>query len=59
MKVVFRKACSSDALTLAYWDTLPHIKASDPYSAWEWKSELDTKYPWKQQWIAVADRVDI
>lgn len=52
MTVRFRSAKISDALLLAYWDELPHVKASDPTSDWEWENELKENYEWRELWIA-------
>lgn len=47
--LTFRLAVPEDLDTLLYWDTLPHVIASDPDDDWEWATELPRRFPWRKQ----------
>ena len=50
--VTLRAASPRDLALLSYWDTQPHVVASDPNDSWNWSQELGRKPPWREQLIA-------
>lgn len=50
-----READEGDVELLRYWDTQPHVKASDPNDDWHWEDELPRKLSWREMLIAEAD----
>jgi aminoglycoside 6'-N-acetyltransferase len=50
-----REATPEDCALLRYWDTLPHVIASDPNDDWEWETELCKFPPWREQLMAEVD----
>lgn len=50
-----RKARLSDLELFRYWDTQPHVIASDPNDDWNWELELNRDPEWRQQLIAEID----
>ena len=59
-KIQLREATINDLELVRYWDTKPHVIASDPDEYWEWEKELKSPQPfWRQQLIAELDKVPI
>ncbi len=50
--VTLRKATIADLQLLIYWDTQPHVIASDPNDDWNWEEELKRSVSWREQLIA-------
>lgn len=50
-----RKATIQDSELLRYWDNQPHKKEADPYSDWQWETELGRDVSWREQLIAEVD----
>lgn len=51
--IVLRSATAVDAPLLRYWDTQPHVWASDPDpDDWHWEEELKRSPPWREMLIA-------
>ncbi len=51
-----RPATIDDLPTVRYWDTKPHVIASDPAEDnWDWSVELARTPPWREQLIATLD----
>ncbi|MGB1109486.1 MAG: GNAT family N-acetyltransferase [Gammaproteobacteria bacterium] len=47
-----RPANESDIEILRFWDEQPHKRAVDPYTDWQWESELRRQPDWREQLIA-------
>ncbi len=47
-----RHATLDDLTLLEYWDTQPHVIASDPDEDWDWAYELGRNPTWREQLIA-------
>ena len=47
-----RPASLDDLNLLEYWDTQPHVIASDPDEDWDWTYELGRNPTWREQLIA-------
>lgn len=47
-----RSATPDDLELLRYWDTQPHVIASDPNDDWGWEVELNRTPNWREQLIA-------
>ena len=52
---MLRDATLDDLELLRYWDTLPHVIASDPDDDWEWEKELGRNPEWRVQLMAVVE----
>jgi len=50
--LTLRKATKQDLELLRYWDNQPHKKEADPFSDWQWETELGTEVTWREQLIA-------
>ncbi len=51
--ISLRNATIDDLELLRYWDSKPHVIASDPDEEWEWEKELINPQPfWREQLIA-------
>lgn len=51
--IQLREATINDLEIVRYWDTKPHVIASDPDEYWEWEKELKNPQPfWREQLIA-------
>lgn len=50
--ISLRHAVPSDVAMLRYWDSLPHVIASDPNDDWNWEEELHRSLIWREQLIA-------
>lgn len=57
--ITLRKATPGDLHLLQYWDTQPHVIASDPDDDWDWETELEREPEWREQLIAELDRKPI
>ena len=57
--ITLRPAVYTDLELLQYWDTQPHVIASDPSGDWNWETELRQTYPWREQLIAELDGTPI
>ncbi|HYD60950.1 MAG TPA: GNAT family N-acetyltransferase [Noviherbaspirillum sp.] len=53
--ITLRTATVDDAPLLRRWDEQPHVIESDPYSDWEWETELARFPEWREQLIAELD----
>ena len=53
--IQLRPCTASDLDLLRYWDTQPHVIASDPNDDWEWEIELKRTPHWREQLIALID----
>ena len=52
-EITLRPATVDDIDLLRYWDTKPHVLASDPNDYWGWKEDLSNPQPfWREQLIA-------
>ncbi len=49
-----RPASIADLQLLRYWDTQPHVIASDPNDDWNWEQELSREVSWREQLIAMV-----
>ena len=49
---VLRRAARDDLPLLRYWDSQPHVIASDPDDDWAWETELCRDPSWREQLIA-------
>lgn len=59
-KITLRDATIDDLELVRYWDTKPHVIASDPDEYWEWEKELVNPQPfWREQLIAELDEEPI
>ncbi|MEO1021605.1 MAG: GNAT family N-acetyltransferase [Bacteroidota bacterium] len=55
-RIVLREATIDDLELLRYWDTKPHVIASDPDDDWEWEENLNAPQPfWREQFVAELD----
>lgn len=52
MDIQLRKASIADLKILQYWDTQPHVIASDPDDDWNWEIELQREPSWRIQLMA-------
>lgn len=52
MDIQLRKASIADLKILQYWDTQPHVIASDPDDDWNWEIELQRESSWRIQLMA-------
>ncbi|ACK67543.1 GCN5-related N-acetyltransferase [Rippkaea orientalis PCC 8801] len=52
VKINLRSATRDDLELLRYWDTQPHVIASDPNDDWGWEVELNRTPNWREQLIA-------
>lgn len=50
--ISLRHAAPSDVAMLRYWDSLPHVIASDANDDWNWEEELQRSLIWRAQLIA-------
>ena len=50
-----RPATIADLNLLQYWDSQPHVIASDPDDDWDWEIELTRDPEWREQLIAEID----
>lgn len=58
--ISLRDADINDIELLRYWDTKPHVLASDPNDYWGWESDLSHPQPfWRTQLIAELDGAPI
>ena len=57
--IQLRDALVSDLDLLRYWDTQPHVIASDPNDDWNWGIELHRSVDWRLQLIAQIDSTPI
>ena len=57
--ITFRKATIEDLELLKYWDTKPHVIASDPDDDWNWEFELKRDPSWREQIIAELGQIPI
>jgi aminoglycoside 6'-N-acetyltransferase len=55
MHITLRPATPDDLALLEYWDTKPHVIASDPNGDWNWSHELQRSPAWREQLIACLD----
>lgn len=56
-KIILRPAIEDDIDLLRYWDSKPHVLASDPNDYWGWEEDLSKPQPfWREQLIAELDR---
>lgn len=53
--ITLRTASISDQPLLEYWDTQPHVIASDPDDDWNWAEELKHFPDWREQLVAELD----
>lgn len=54
-----RTASLDDLGTLQYWDTQPHVIASDPNDDWHWEEELKRNPAWREMLIAESEATPI
>jgi aminoglycoside 6'-N-acetyltransferase len=54
-----RAASLDDLETLQYWDTQPHVIASDPHDDWRWEEELKRTPAWREMLIAEMEGTPI
>ena len=50
--ITLRLAGPDDLALLKFWDTQPHVIASDPNDNWNWDGELGRALSWREQLIA-------
>ncbi len=50
--IKFRPATENDISLLRYWDSQPHVIASDPNDDWQWETELKQHRSWCEPLIA-------
>lgn len=53
--IEFRPSEIGDLELLKFWDTQPHVIASDPDDDWEWEVELNKNPPWREQLVATLE----
>jgi len=53
--IQLREALPVDLELLTFWDSQPHVVASDPNDDWHWGEELSRKPPWREMLIAELD----
>jgi len=53
--IQLRPATIADLELLRFWDTQPHVIASDPDDDWDWEKELQRDPKWRQQLVAELD----
>ena len=53
--IYLRPATSADLALVQYWDSQPHVIASDPDDDWNWEEELDRDPDWREQLVAEID----
>ncbi len=52
IQIALRNATIDDLALLRYWDTQPHVMASDPNDDWNWEHELTRNPSWREQLVA-------
>ncbi|MDB4292762.1 acetyltransferase [Maribacter sp.] len=57
--ITLRPATIEDLKLLEYWDTKPHVIASDPDDDWNWEIELNRYPKWRAQLIAELNKEPI
>ena len=55
LEIRLREAIEDDAELLRFWDSQPHVVASDPNDDWHWEEELGRKPPWREMLMAELD----
>jgi aminoglycoside 6'-N-acetyltransferase len=50
--IKLRPATINDMELIVYWDTKPHVIASDPDDDWDWENELNRNPEWREQLLA-------